>query len=262
MSDNHNLPDWFFDGIVVSTNSLEYDELVSVSFDSLESVRVNGQVAKTAILLKADVYDEKKALSIPYPPARAKYYSMIFGNSKSDSVPMHSERVSLRLDVMDELQQSVGVYIRQIIIKKEIEERLTCWVNTTTITGDECYYRLPSYLAVAFAISHSIPIKCEEKALLEHSFYLLNERYSKEMNISFSNDTTLSKAIKDSEGDVSTALKGIDVNRAINEISLEELNCLKQYVIHREWYEWAIWISDKLKEKTANHFDKAEDHEE
>lgn len=223
---------------------ISHEPLIDLEFDKLQGYGVNGKVLGMDLVLKSKGLPETQQLEIFIPKVLIEQYKLIVQATMLD--------IKLDIDVMDDYQSVIGIYLRKVIFLKNKEGEREAWVFTLSDMGEAAYYRVSDYLAAIYAIRKHLPILAEKQVLKQKSIANTLETIQEHFELRQSNSLTypekLLEMIKHEE-DNAEVLSRLTNEILAQKLSIEELEHLRTGVIQMEKYEWAQKFTDIIKMK-------------
>lgn len=209
---------------------LVHDNLIPLQLSAVQSVQIMDKVRGLMLMLTSKNND-KEQLSISIPSDLAEIYQMILTG-------YYNEGVGVEVDLVDYLLVPFDIHFSKLIILNGGVAGIECWLSTFSIReGEVTYFRLPPHVAILYAVQKHLSIECEESVLGKASIGREPE------------GTTLKEYLVNSDGRLPSESEREQFSEWLHSHSVQELEELKEIAVNREWYEWALWLSEVIDDK-------------
>lgn len=244
-------------------------DLVQLSYKHMQGYEVGNRLVSLVVLLSTNETKGQRDFSFAVPQYLIKLYQQTLIASLRHQ--------SLTVDVMEEYQSVVGLFLRNIIVVRGEEGNPESWFFAVSENGETSYFRVPIEIALLYGIVHKLPIQAEERLLQnpmddidktgeEHSPFPLSlelflpkgesgqtikdqisaalekelEKRSKELGRNeFQWAQTLLRALEH-ENDNKEFLRSVTDEQLLHHLTRQDLSELKEKMVDMEKYEWAM----------------------
>lgn len=224
--------------------SLETESLVPVHFRNVQGYMVNGKMLGMDIVLSPNRNDDDRRLSISIPQSLVATYKQL----------MHVKlmKLDVSIDVLDEYQSALGVFLQKVVIRADKEGRFEAWFYTLSDFGEVSYCRVPVYLAVMHAVLRQLPVIVEDELLEKGSATASLNDIQKQLNhsapLKLSKLAVLQLMLEQEEANHEFLSKVTD-EELMSSLSMQELVAIKDKVVEMEKYEWAKRFAVLIEQK-------------
>lgn len=224
--------------------SLDTQLLVPVHFRNVQGYMVNGEMMGMDIVLIPNTNEDDRRLSISIPKSLVAIYKQL----------MHARlmKLDVSIDVLDEYQSALGVFLQKVIIQADKEGRYEAWFYTLSDFGEVSYCRVPVYLALMHAVLRQLPVIVEDELLEKGSAMASLNDIQKQLNrsapLQLSKLAVLQLMLEQEEANHEFLSKVTDED-LISSLSLQELVAIKGKVVEMEKYEWAKRFAALIEQK-------------
>lgn len=223
---------------------ITHEPLLSLEFEKLQGYGVNGKVVGMDMVLQSVGHPEDSQLDIPIPSTLIDQYKLMIQATMLN--------IKLDIDVMDDYQSVVGIYLRKVIFRQSQDGIREAWVYTLSDLGEVAYYRMPEHLAVIFAITQHLPILAEERVLRLKSLATALQAVKKYLDTDSATHLDYSEILFmmiEQEQDNQAFISELTNEELSRSLSRKELEELRTKVIEIEKYEWAQRFTDIINMK-------------
>lgn len=223
---------------------ISHKPLISLEFEKLQGYGVNGKVVGMDMVLHSIGHTETFEIDIAIPRPLIEQYKLM--------IQATMLKIKLEIDVMEEYQSVMGIYIREVIFLLNEAGKREAWIYTLSDMGESYYYRVSEHLAAIFAITNHLPILAEEQVLRPKSLANALQAVQKYLDSNSAKQLKYSEVLQlliEQEHDNQEFISGLTNEELSRSLTLEELEGLRTWVIELEKYEWAQRFTEIIKIK-------------
>lgn len=218
---------------------INHAPLLLLEFEKLQGYGVNGKIVGMDMVLRSVASSEVYQLDVAIPQSLIDQYKLMIQATMLN--------IKLDIDVMEDYQSVVGIYLRRVIFRQNEEGTREAWVYTLSDMGEAAYYRVPEYLAAIFAITRHLPILAEAQAMRCKSLANALQAVQKYLDTDSADQLKYSEILIlmiEQEEDNQAFLSELSDEELSHALTRTELEALRERVIVLEKYEWAQRFTD------------------